>query len=178
MILRLAVPGKIRDGSGHGGAVQWWTACPVIRPRAVQGGVQSDILHATAVADPAGRGILILGPSGAGKSALAWQLMALGARLVADDRTVLTAEGKGVALTCPPTIRGLIEARGIGLLQAEPVATARLSLAVDLGRAETERLPPRREILLLGHPTDLVLGPVTAHFPAALLHYLAGGRRD
>ena len=34
-----------------------------------------------------GRGLLILGPSGAGKSALALQLIALGARLVADDRT-------------------------------------------------------------------------------------------
>jgi HPr kinase/phosphorylase len=138
----------------------------------------SDILHATAVADPAGRGLLILGPSGAGKSALAWQLLALGARLVADDRTVVTVAQEGLTLACPPTIRGLIEARGIGLLRAETVAQAPLVLAVDLGRTEAERLPPRREIVLLGHRVDLVLGPVTAHFPAALLHYLAWGRLD
>ena len=104
----------------------------------------SDILHATAVADPAGRGLLILGPSGAGKSALAWQLLSLGARLVADDRTVVTAGDEGLTLSCPPTIRGLIEARGIGLLRAETVSSAPLVLAVDLGRTETDRLPPRR----------------------------------
>ena len=139
---------------------------------------QSDILHATAVADPAGRGLLILGPSGSGKSALAWQLLAIGARLVADDRTVVTAGDDGLTLSCPPTIRGLIEARGIGLLRAETVTQAPLVLAVDLGRDESDRLPPRREIVLLGHRIDLVLGPVTAHFSAALLHYLAWGRLD
>ena len=139
---------------------------------------QSDILHATAVADAAGRGLLILGPSGAGKSALAWVLLSLGARLVADDRTLVSAGDEGLTLTCPPPIRGLIEARGIGLLRAETVASAPLVLAVDLGRTETDRLPPRREIVLLGHKVDLVLGPVTAHFPAAVLHYLAWGRLD
>ena len=139
---------------------------------------QSEILHATAVADAAGRGLLILGPSGAGKSALAWALLSLGARLVADDRTLVTAGPDGLTLACPPPIRGLIEARGIGLLRAETVASAPLVLAVDLGRIESDRLPPRREIVLLGHKVDLVLGPVTAHFPAALLHYLAWGRLD
>ena len=139
---------------------------------------QSDILHATSVADPAGRGLLILGPSGAGKSSLAWALLSLGARLVADDRTVVTAGDDGLTLSCPPTIRGLIEARGIGLLRAETVTQAPLVLAVDLGRDESDRLPPRREIVLLGHRIDLVLGPVTAHFSAALLHYLAWGRLD
>ena len=41
-------------------------------------------MHATTVA-LRGRGLLILGPSGSGKSTLALQLMAVGARLVADD---------------------------------------------------------------------------------------------
>ncbi|MGQ0564069.1 MAG: HPr kinase/phosphorylase [Gemmobacter sp.] len=145
---------------------------------AVDRAPQSDILHATAVADAAGRGLIILGPSGAGKSALAWALLALGARLVADDRTVVTAGPEGLSLGCPPTIRGLIEARGLGLLRAEALPSARLVLAVDLARTEAERLPPRREIVLLGQAVDLVLGPVTAHFPAALLHYLAWGRAD
>jgi HPr kinase/phosphorylase len=138
--------------------------------------VQSDILHATAVADAEGRGLLILGPSGSGKSALALQLMALGARLVADDRTVVTTADDGLTLSCPPAILGLIEARGIGLLRADPLPTARLALAVDLGQAGSDRLPPRREIVLLGQPVDLVLGPVTAHFPAALMLYLSRGR--
>lgn len=139
---------------------------------------QSDILHATSVADPGGRGLLILGPAGSGKSALALRLLALGARLIADDRTILTAGAAEPVLSCPPTIRGLIEARGVGLLRAQTVASAPLALAVDLSRSETERLPPRREIVLLGHRVDLVLGPATAHFPAALLHYLAWGRQE
>jgi HPr kinase/phosphorylase len=142
----------------------------------VAAAAQSDILHATAVADAEGRGLLILGPPGSGKSALALQLLALGARLVADDRTMVTVAGHGLTLSCPPPIRGLIEARGIGLLRAEPMAQARLVMAVDLARAEADRLPPRREIVVLGRPVDLVLGPVTAHFPAALMLYLSRGR--
>ena len=50
------------------------------------------ILHATCVAVD-GRGLLILGPSGSGKSALALQLIALGAQLVADDRTRVSRRG-------------------------------------------------------------------------------------
>lgn len=137
-----------------------------------------DILHATSVADAAGRGLMILGPSGSGKSSLALQLIALGARLVADDRTVVTGDGDAVLLTCPPTIRGLIEARGIGLLRVDPVRRAFLHLAVDLGETEEDRLPPRREIVILGRKVRLVRGPVTPHFPASLLLILANGRQD
>lgn len=130
------------------------------------------ILHATTVALGENRGLLILGPSGAGKSALALHLMALGARLVADDRTqVHVADGTLIA-TCPPTIRNRIEARGIGILTAPALPRARLILAVDLGQTETERLPPRRSVTILSTSLDLVLGGQGAHFPAALLCYL------
>jgi HPr kinase/phosphorylase len=129
-------------------------------------------VHATTVS-VAGRGLLILGPSGSGKSALALQLMALGAGLVADDRTILTVTtAGGLVATCPPAIRGLIEARGLGLLHTTPLEAAPLAAAVDLGQTETQRLPGPRHILLLGRPLPLLLKVESGYFAAAILHYM------
>lgn len=133
------------------------------------------ILHASCVALDA-RGVLILGPSGAGKSALALQLMALGARLVADDRTRLSARAGRLIARAPAAIRGRIEARGIGILAADALETATVALAVDLGHTETERLPPERAFTALGVTVPLCHGPSTGHFPAAVLQYLRAGR--
>lgn len=139
------------------------------------GGPDANPLHASCVAVD-GRGVLILGPSGSGKSALALQLMAHGARLVADDRClVLSRHGRLVA-TCPPALSGLIEARRIGILRADPLPEAELVLAVDLGQDEGERLPPRRTHALHGIALDLVLGPVSAHLGHSLLQHLRCGR--
>lgn len=131
--------------------------------------------HATTVA-LGDRGALILGPSGSGKSGLALQLMALGARLVADDRTILTvAEGHLIA-TCPPALRGRIEARGIGILNAEPIESAAIALAINLGESESDRLPPQRSIVIEGVTIPLVRGSGSAHFPAAVIQLLRAGR--
>lgn len=138
---------------------------------------QATILHATCVAVD-GRGLLILGPSGSGKSALALRLLALGARLVADDRTEVTLAGGAVHARCPAPIRGLIEARGVGLLRAEALEEVALALVADLGEVETERLPPERRITILGMPLALVHPPPDRHFAEALLLYLRFGRQD
>ena len=136
------------------------------------------VIHASAVALD-GRGIVILGPSGAGKSALALQLMALGAVLIADDRVLLTLRGGRLHAAAPPGLPPLIEARGIGLLRAPLHAGAvAVSLAVDLARTEDSRLPPWRSVSLLGQPIALVHGPVSGHFPAAIRHYVLHGRQD
>ena len=137
----------------------------------------SDILHASCVAVD-GRGLLILGPSGSGKSALALRLMALGAELVADDRTEIAPEGDALMARCPPTLSGLIEARGMGILSVTPLSQAPVVLVVDLGQMETDRLPQRRVITLLGVSIDLVLATQSAHFDAALWCYLRGGRQE
>mgnify|MGYP005873419501 CR=1 FL=1 len=137
--------------------------------------VQRTILHATTVAF-GGRGLLILGPSGAGKSGLALQLMALGARLVADDRTELARHGTALVARAPAAIRGRIEARGIGLLAAPALDRAMLSAALDLARDESERLPPFRNVTFLGVTLQLVLGQRSPYFPAALRHYMLHGR--
>jgi HPr kinase/phosphorylase len=133
------------------------------------------ILHASCVAVD-GRALLILGPSGAGKSALALRMISLGARLVADDRTELTADGGRLTARCPPALRGLIEARGIGLLHAPSEDAATVALVADLGQVEDQRLPPPRHITMLGCRLDLVLHPQNAHFPDALMLYLRHGR--
>lgn len=133
------------------------------------------ILHATTVACE-GRAVVILGPSGSGKSGLALQLMALGAALVADDQTILRRRENGLVASCPKAIRGRIEARGIGILSARAIDAADVHLAVDLGVAETERLPPLRHVEWLGVPIALVHGQQSPHFAAAILLHLSGGR--
>ncbi len=134
-------------------------------------------LHATCVAVD-GRGVLITGPSGSGKSSLALALMAYGARLVADDRVTLSLRDGTLWATCPPTIRGMIEARGLGLLAAEAVDGAEVTVTVDMGQTEGMRLPPLRNVTYLGRTVDLVFGQAGAHFPAALLHYVRAGRKE
>ena len=136
------------------------------------------ILHATCVAAH-GHALLITGPSGSGKSALALRLMALGAQLVSDDQTALTPSPAGLIARCPsPRIRGLIEARGLGLLRADPLDAAPVALVVDLSRTEDHRLPPQRSITMAGVVLPLALLVPNDHFPAALMLYLQHGRQD
>lgn len=131
-------------------------------------------LHATTIAHR-GRGLLILGPSGSGKSALALQLIALGAALVADDRTIVTRCGDSLLAQCPPALEGLIEARHMGLLRLPPHPANPLHLAIDLSQVETARLPPPRAFSLLDLTIPLLHKVDRADFPSALLLYLQFG---
>jgi HPr kinase/phosphorylase len=135
-------------------------------------------LHASAVAlGGAGqpRGALILGPSGSGKSALALQLMAFGCVLVSDDLVTIEARD-GVLLARAAKPLQAIEARSIGILAAPLLDVTPVTLAVDLGQVETERLPPERQATWLGVQVPLVHNSAFPHFPAAILHYLKYGR--
>jgi HPr kinase/phosphorylase len=133
-------------------------------------------LHASAVAVD-GRGVLITGPSGSGKSALALELMGMGAQLVADDGVLLSrAPDGGVTARAPASIRGLIEARGVGLLRARAVDDVPLALVVDLSQVESDRLPPERTKTLLGTELPLLHKVESPHFSAAIRQYLAEGR--
>lgn len=133
------------------------------------------ILHGTTVA-VGSAGLLITGAAGSGKSSLALMLMAYGAVLIADDRTRLARRDGGLWATCPPAIRGRIEARGLGILAAETLPGARLAAIVDLDRVETERLPPERTTTRLGVDLPLILKAEGLSFAAALRQYLMGGR--
>ena len=135
-----------------------------------------DVWHGSAVAWGA-RCALIRGPSGSGKSGLALELMGLGATLVADDSVVLNSDPDGVPVArAPDALRGLIEARGVGLLRADPGEAAVVVLIVDLGTVETERLPPERTTDVLGHTVALVQKVESPHFASAILQYLKSGR--
>lgn len=137
----------------------------------------SETVHASCVA-VGNTAVLLTGKSGSGKSALALQLIALGAMLVADDRTILTETDHGISARCPRAIQGLIEARGVGLLAADYLESAIVRLVVDLDTPETDRLPPMRDITLLGHTIPLLHALCYPHFPAAILQYLRGGRNE
>ncbi|MFD1509564.1 HPr kinase/phosphorylase [Lacimonas salitolerans] len=133
------------------------------------------LLHASTVA-MAGRAVLITGCSGAGKSALALQLLALGAVLVADDITHLWRAGHNLMADAPDTIRGRIEARGVGILNAQPHGPAPVTLCIDLDTPETDRLPPHRQQVLLGHDLPILHNPAMGCLPSAIAQYLKAGR--
>jgi HPr kinase/phosphorylase len=133
------------------------------------------IVHASAVAfdNPNGwRAVLICGPSGSGKSALALQLMSLGARLVADDQTVITRAADYIALSAPSAISGMIEARGVGILQASPVSAARLWVVVDLSVVENARLPVPKYTHFSTVQVPILHKVESSHFPAAISQYI------
>lgn len=138
-------------------------------------------VHATCVALRLGRtwrGVLLRGPSGAGKSDLALRLVDEGARLVADDRTVLAVRGGRLSASAPATIAGLLEVRGQGIvaLPASRVATrAEVALLVDLaapGRIDRMPQPARETVMGVTLPV-LALAPFEASAAAKLRLALA-----
>jgi hypothetical protein len=87
---------------------------------------------AEAFAAPPDAGVLLLGESGAGKSTLALQLIERGARLVADDRTILFVKEDRLWARPPSVLAGLIEARNVGIIALPYTAAARIALVVAL----------------------------------------------
>lgn len=121
---------------------------------------------------------MIMGTSGSGKSTLGLILMGLGCTLIADDRVHLSAEAGAIVATCPPTIEGLIEARGVGVLNAQHATAVKMVLAVDLDQLETERLPQRHLFTHLGCELPLIYRIDAPHFAPAILQILRAGWSD
>ncbi|NZD53478.1 HPr kinase/phosphorylase [Rhizobium leguminosarum] len=112
-------------------------------------------IHATAIV--VGKtGLLFSGPSGWGKSMLAFTCMTEARRLglftalVADDQVLLSAGAGAVIATCPPSITGLIELRGTGIVHQDHIPRATMHYAVLPGSATGEnRVPPEGEMVSL-----------------------------
>jgi len=115
-----------------------------------------------------------MGASGSGKSALALQLMAFGASLVADDRVILSS-AEGLWASAPEQIKDAIEARNVGLLNAPARETTKIDYVVDLDQTETDRLPRARVITLLGQELPLFLKVEGLHFAPSLMQLLRAG---
>lgn len=94
-------------------------------------------------------GVLLRGPSGAGKSALTlqliddWRARGAFAALVGDDRVALEACHGRLIARPHPSIRGMIEARGLGLLRVgyEPACVLRAVIDLLAFRESPKRYP-------------------------------------
>ena len=110
---------------------------------------------AEAFGAPKDAGVLLLGDSGSGKSDLALRLIERGGMLVADDRTELFVQDKALFAKAAARLEGLLEVRGVGILELPHAPQARIALVVraashpDMARLpEPERYDPPEGIVL------------------------------
>jgi HPr kinase/phosphorylase len=132
-------------------------------------------IHATCVAVH-GKGLLIFGPSGAGKSALALQMIALGALLVADDRCDIWVQQDRLYARAPTEIAGLIEARGLGILRLPFCEQIQVQAAIDVSTSSQARLPQPSSLQLMKVAVEFLHFQPAPHFPSALMCYFMGSR--
>ena len=140
-------------------------------------------VHATALVIGT-RGLLLTGPSGSGKSSLALSLLQqaasfrAAATLISDDQVFVERQDDHVVAVRPPSIAGLIEVRGSGIVRLRSVERAPLHLAIRvLANTEEERLPPEGEVLDLGSAGSLPMVRMRHNHPAPLI-VLAALRPD
>ena len=112
-------------------------------------------VHASCVAID-GQGILLWGESGVGKSDLALRMIEKGAILVADDYPVLEEENGVLYASCPKSIQGKLEIRGLGIFEFPFIKKVPVRLLVDLSpEKEIDRFPLEKIPLPTGFPFDI-----------------------
>jgi len=141
--------------------------------------LSSENVHATTVARD-GRAVMLLGSSGSGKSDLALRLLERGFGLVSDDQTLIRRDGKRLIATAPPTIKGKIEVRGIGIVEMPSIEDVPVALAVEL-MSDMERMPDdsrQRTFLSISIPlvsVDAMTASAAAKVVLALEHFGMNG---
>jgi serine kinase of HPr protein (carbohydrate metabolism regulator) len=136
-------------------------------------------IHGTAIV-VGGTGLLFLGPSGAGKTSLAFLCLAaakplgLSAALVADDRVLISARDHHVSAECPPSIAGLMEIRGTGIVRMPHVSHAQMHCAIlPVDPLTAERLPEENERIELLENVSLPVIRLLASSPNPLAIIMA-----
>jgi serine kinase of HPr protein (carbohydrate metabolism regulator) len=123
-------------------------------------------------------GLLFVGPSGTGKSSLAYSCIAeaqsqgLFSALIADDQVFLSAAGGRVIAECPPTIAGMLELRGTGIVRLAHISPALIHFAViPADCSGAGRLPPDEDRidLLPDISLPVIRIPAAARNPLALI---------
>jgi serine kinase of HPr protein (carbohydrate metabolism regulator) len=141
------------------------------------------IRHAGLIARRLGgawRGVLIEGASGTGKSDLAIRALDAGFRLVADDRVVLWVSGGRLFGRAPDALQGLMEMRGLDVVDAPAVPLAEVVLVARCGAPE--RIPEPAFDTLLGVripalELDLLAASAPAKLSRALISFDGAAKR-
>lgn len=118
--------------------------------------------------------VLLRGPSGSGKSDLALRLIHNGHTLIGDDHVELTARDRFVTVAPPKALEGLLEIRGLGIVQTAWRGDVPLALVVDLvAPDEVERMPDARLENFLGFDLPVLrLAPFEASAAAKVEYAL------
>ncbi|HBN21773.1 MAG TPA: hypothetical protein DD412_00855 [Holosporales bacterium] len=97
------------------------------------------------------RGILLRGKPGSGKSDLALRLIHQDATLISDDQTDIAAQNKELIATCPKTLEGKLEVRGVGIVDVSFIKQHPLHIIIDLVNwQKIDRLPEKKTEQLEG----------------------------
>jgi len=137
---------------------------------------RSETVHGTVIAID-GNGVMLQGKSGSGKSDLALRLLEAGARLVADDQTVLRVTKGQIIAEAPPQLSGRLEIRGIGIVDIPVIPEVCVKIVVLLSpEKEIERLPESKSVAFLGIPVPAIAisafeASAVAKVKFALNHY-------
>ncbi len=103
-------------------------------------------------------------------------MMALGAQLVGDDQVDMFVQNDQVMANAVAPIKGLIEARGIGLLRAASVGPVPLAYIVDLDQTVSARLPEPFDVYVLKRAVPLLRGAGVPNLAAGLMQLVRMGR--